>query len=51
MVGNGSHLQVSHIGKGLLPTPSKQFQLPHVLHTPLTISSQFISLLEIIIVL
>lgn len=51
MVGNGSHLQVSHIGEGLLPTPSKQFQLPHVLHTPLTISSQFISLLEIIIVL
>lgn len=24
MVGNGSHLQVSHTGKGLLPTPSGQ---------------------------
>lgn len=34
MVGNGSHLQVSHTGKGLLPTPITNFRLSHVLHTP-----------------
>lgn len=34
MVGNGTNLQVSHTGKGLLPTPVTTFQLSHILHTP-----------------
>lgn len=33
-VGNGTNLQVSHTGQGLLPTPSGPFLLSHVLHTP-----------------
>lgn len=31
MVGNGTNLQVSYTGKGLLPTPSGNFLLSHVL--------------------
>lgn len=34
MVGNGTNLQVSHAGKGILPTPVTTFQLSHILHTP-----------------
>lgn len=34
MVSNGSSLQVTHTDKGLLPTPSAQFCLSHVLHSP-----------------
>lgn len=35
MVGNGSSLQVTHTRSGVLPTPITNFQLSHVLHTPL----------------
>lgn len=34
LVGNGSSLPVSHIGKGLFPTPKTAFQLTNILHTP-----------------
>lgn len=34
MVGNGRHLQVTHTGKEILPTPLAAFHLSHVLHTP-----------------
>lgn len=34
LVGNGSSLPISHIGKGLLPTPKTTFQLTNILHTP-----------------
>lgn len=34
MVGNGNRVQVTHTGKGLLPTPLGSFLLSHVLHTP-----------------
>lgn len=34
LVGNGNTLQVTHTGKGLLPTPATVFNLSHILHTP-----------------
>lgn len=33
-VGNGSQLQVTHSGSGVLSTPHTQFRLSHILHTP-----------------
>lgn len=34
MVGNGSHIQVSHTGTGVLTTPLVNFHLKNLLHTP-----------------
>lgn len=53
MVGNGSHIQVAHTGTGRLSTPSVQFQLNHLLHTPIShiTYSLFISLPLTILVL
>jgi hypothetical protein len=33
-VGNGQCLQISHSGRGLLPTPSRNFNLLLLFHVP-----------------
>ena len=34
LVGNGTHLPITHTGQGTLSTPSGQFQLKNMLHVP-----------------
>ncbi|PKU65807.1 Retrovirus-related Pol polyprotein from transposon TNT 1-94 [Dendrobium catenatum] len=33
-VGDGSQLPIANSGKGILPTPDRKLQLPHILHVP-----------------
>ena len=46
MVGNGKHIDISHIGHVLISTPVRPIKLHNVLHTP-EISKQLISVTKL----
>ena len=46
MVGNGKHIDISHIGHVLISTPVRPIKLQNVLHTP-EISKQLISVTKL----